>query len=127
AGRILQIGPPEEIYERPASTAVAKFIGRGTFFEADISAGHASLLGQVVPVAGKVEGRGAIFVRPSQIAVSATGTPATVTAVHYRGGHWEAAARCVDAAVDVMVDLPHRAAAGDTIHLTFTGGWGLPE
>ncbi len=32
-GRVMQVGPPEEIYLRPANRFVADFIGRGTFLE----------------------------------------------------------------------------------------------
>ncbi len=52
-GRIEQIGPPEEIYRRPASRFVADFIGRANFVEAKIEAvqDHAvtvTMLGQTV-------------------------------------------------------------------------------
>lgn len=34
-GRLLQVGPPEELYDRPASRAVAEFIGRATLVRAE--------------------------------------------------------------------------------------------
>lgn len=35
-GHVLQVGKPEEIYKRPVSLAVAKFIGEANFFVADV-------------------------------------------------------------------------------------------
>ena len=52
-GRIEQIGPPEEIYRRPASRFVADFIGRANFVEAKVEvvqdrAVTVTMLGQTV-------------------------------------------------------------------------------
>ncbi|HEY3684958.1 MAG TPA: ABC transporter ATP-binding protein [Streptosporangiaceae bacterium] len=60
-GKMLQVGTPEEIYERPADPAVADFVGRCNFLLAEVAEGGAA---------------GAeITVR-----VAATGTPLRVTA-----------------------------------------------
>jgi ABC-type Fe3+/spermidine/putrescine transport system ATPase subunit len=40
-GRLLQVGTPEELYDRPASRAVAEFIGRATLVPADDQGTHA--------------------------------------------------------------------------------------
>ncbi|HET89593.1 MAG TPA: ABC transporter ATP-binding protein [Chloroflexi bacterium] len=39
-GRVLQIGTPEEIYERPANRFVADFIGETNFLEGQVTAGR---------------------------------------------------------------------------------------
>lgn len=39
AGRLEQVGTPEEIYRHPASPFVASFIGRSTAFDATVSGG----------------------------------------------------------------------------------------
>ena len=125
-GRFLQIGPPREIYDRPASETVARFIGRGTLVRADVSEGTARILGHTVPVEGSGQGRRTVFIRPRHVVAGADGLPARIASVHYRGGHWEAEAVCEGLADPVMLDLPHPAQPGDTVHLTFTGGWVLP-
>ncbi|MDQ3698342.1 MAG: ABC transporter ATP-binding protein, partial [Gemmatimonadota bacterium] len=38
-GRLLQVGPPEELYDRPASRAVAEFIGHATLVPARLAGG----------------------------------------------------------------------------------------
>ena len=40
AGRLLQVGTPEEVYERPANRFVADFIGRANLLEATVKSPH---------------------------------------------------------------------------------------
>lgn len=47
-GRILQIGSPEELYERPASQAVASFLGEADFFEVEVKVQAQGVYGQCV-------------------------------------------------------------------------------
>ncbi|MDB5415434.1 MAG: amino acid transporter substrate-binding protein [Rubritepida sp.] len=44
-GRVMQIGTPQEIYERPANAFVASFVGRSASFPASASAGGLLLAG----------------------------------------------------------------------------------
>jgi spermidine/putrescine transport system ATP-binding protein len=94
AGKVEQLGTPEELYERPASRFVADFIGstnllRGTI-ESDgrvrlSSAESAPVAHDGLPAGTEVE----ISVRPETIAVLPAGTPggieATVAQVAYLG------------------------------------------
>ncbi|GAA3739075.1 putative spermidine/putrescine transport system ATP-binding protein [Spinactinospora alkalitolerans] len=84
-GQIEQVGPPEQIYERPASQFVADFVGRanlltGTIVEADSDtvSVEVSDLGAVpaaVPIDGAVPGTEVtVLIRPHQVTV-ATDTP----------------------------------------------------
>jgi iron(III) transport system ATP-binding protein len=88
-GRIAQVGSPEEVYQRPVSAAVARFLG-----EALVLAGEAagatvrSALGDLAlaaPAHGPIE----VLVRPEQVAVelAPAGEPhaATVTEVSFHG------------------------------------------
>lgn len=124
-GRFLQIGPPEEIYECPANSTVARFIGRGAIIEAEISGREARFLGQTVPVKGT--GGQAVFVRPRQIVHDPDGAPLTIQAVSYRGGLWEAVATDADTQTEIMLELPYPARVGDVVGVRFTGGWVLPS
>lgn len=127
AGRILQIGAPQDIYARPSNETVARFIGRGTLLKATVRDGAAQICGQAVPVEGGVDGDRTLFVRPAHIQTSAAGWPCRVTAVHYRGSHWEATAHGDWLEGDVKLDLPQPVQIGTLLHLTFTGGWVLPS
>lgn len=129
AGRLLQVGSPQEIYERPACARVAQFIGRGTLLPARMIQGRAQLLGQQVVVAGAAQKEGAqtLFVRPNHIELADQGWPATLESLQYRGGFWEGTVQGAGAEVPVMIDLAHPVPLGTRLHLRFTGGWVLPE
>ncbi|MEM7481402.1 MAG: ABC transporter ATP-binding protein [Acidobacteriota bacterium] len=65
-GRVLQAGTPEEVYHRPASPAVARFVGDGQFFECAVADGWAeSLFGRVRTDAP--DGPGHLLVRPEDL------------------------------------------------------------
>ncbi len=50
-GRVMQLGTPNEIYERPANRFVADFIGESTFLPVSVQDGVASFGGQALKVA----------------------------------------------------------------------------
>ncbi|MBS0374608.1 MAG: ABC transporter ATP-binding protein [Proteobacteria bacterium] len=80
AGRIVQCGPPREVYERPANRFVARFVGRVNFLEGVVrestSAGCRVACG---PFEVRVAGAGApsagsactLAIRPERVAVAA--------------------------------------------------------
>jgi putative spermidine/putrescine transport system ATP-binding protein len=71
-GRIVQVGTPEEVYERPATRFVAGFVGTSNL----LSGGTArELLGR----------DGTFAVRPEKIVISDVGRPGTVAEVVYAG------------------------------------------
>ena len=74
-GRILQVGTPNEIYERPLNRTVADFIGETNFLEADPFAGGARLAdGQVLSLVGMPEsGRITLAIRPERISLTDAG------------------------------------------------------
>ena len=74
-GRILQVGTPNEIYERPLNRTVADFIGETNFLEADPFAGGARLAdGQVLSLAGMPEsGRITLAIRPERVSLTDSG------------------------------------------------------
>jgi putrescine transport system ATP-binding protein len=100
-GRLVQIGPPAEIYERPNSRFVADFVGAVNLFEGELVAGFNALC---LAIAGTVQpiplptpislaaGTGvALAVRPEKLRLS-TQRPggfaitATIAAIGYQGG-----------------------------------------
>nr|WP_322867947.1 ABC transporter ATP-binding protein [Aquicoccus sp. G2-2]MEA1115277.1 ABC transporter ATP-binding protein [Aquicoccus sp. G2-2] len=80
AGRILQIGSPREIYERPAERFVANFIGESNFLDATLSQGTITLAAggefQVKVPDGVADGAVSVLVRPEHVSVRA-GQPST--------------------------------------------------
>ncbi len=104
AGRLVQIGTPAEIYERPNSRFVANFVGEVNLFEGEVVAagGRPALrvvgIDQPIPLPGDTDlptgSAGALALRPEKLALSpgsAIGRPAgfalsaTVVAVDYQG------------------------------------------
>jgi spermidine/putrescine transport system ATP-binding protein len=64
-GRILQLGTPEEIYERPRNRFVADFIGQTNFLEVDVIGGDGALTEVDLPGSGRLRARAAEGVSPS--------------------------------------------------------------
>lgn len=127
AGRILQTGTPQEVFERPNCEMVARFIGRGALIPAIVRNGQATFYDQTVAVEGAGDGRQNVFIRPRHVAPGSEGWPAEVTSVHYRGGYWEATAQGPGDGPEIMLDLPQPVRVGERLHLRFSGGWVLPS
>ena len=98
-GRVEQVGPPQEIYEAPATAYVADFLGVSNLMEADAKGAAAGgckvVLGDFELVAGQgdstTSGPAKITIRPERVAVGEQGTtgenvvPAIVERVVYVG------------------------------------------
>ncbi len=101
-GRLVQTGPPTEIYERPNSRFVADFVGAVNLFEGEIaSAGGAAGLAiadseQPIPLPARcgaaVGSRVALALRPEKLRLSnerpgGLALAATIATIGYQGGH----------------------------------------
>ncbi|WP_187428844.1 sn-glycerol-3-phosphate import ATP-binding protein UgpC [Roseobacter fucihabitans] len=93
-GRVVQIGTPQELFERPAHTFVGYFIGSPgmNLFDAEIDGAAARIAGVTVPLgAGYAPAKGKlqVGVRPEFIKLSgaADGVPARVKRVEDVGRH----------------------------------------
>jgi spermidine/putrescine ABC transporter ATP-binding subunit len=97
-GRILQVASPRELYERPASRAVADFIGEINFFHArvkemvgDAATVNAGLLGIItLPRANlapgiKVDDHILLAIRPEHIGFSAQGVAGEIVTATFLG------------------------------------------
>jgi iron(III) transport system ATP-binding protein len=76
AGRIEQIGTSEEIYERPRTTFVSRFIGASNILECEVRADRATVDGIVLRLAAgdaATARRGALSIRPHAIGITAPG------------------------------------------------------
>ncbi|OZC65840.1 iron ABC transporter ATP-binding protein [Rhodococcus sp. 06-462-5] len=124
-GRCAQIDTPREVYERPATPAVARFVGDAYFVDAAAQGGHVdTVLGRLESTT-RATGDGQALLRPEQLLVSElddgafvveheffTGPESSVTLRHSDTGlRLRAIARTADrlapgAAVDVTVTSP---------------------
>jgi putrescine transport system ATP-binding protein len=100
-GRLVQAGPPAEIYERPNSRFVADFVGAVNLFEGEVTAeGDALRLAgageEAMPLPPAIELRAgmrlALAVRPEKLLLSSQRPPsfalaATIAAIGYQGGY----------------------------------------
>jgi iron(III) transport system ATP-binding protein len=89
-GRIEQLGTPEDIYDRPRSEFVARFIGASNIIKGQVlDAAHVSVAGQPLACVGallKIGGGAALSIRPHAVrlltetaADTANTIPATIT------------------------------------------------
>jgi sn-glycerol 3-phosphate transport system ATP-binding protein len=142
AGQVEQIGAPLEVYEEPATTFVAAFIGAPAMNLLQVSAAEATSLapGRAVPAEG-----GVIGVRPDDLKLNGAqpGPPAglaldlTVTAVERVGpecfvygtpavGRGEVIVRVPGTAAPALGHQVRAVAAPDRLHLFSAAGRRLP-
>ncbi|MET7859617.1 ABC transporter ATP-binding protein [Streptomyces sp. NPDC005318] len=89
-GRIAQVGTPLEVWQRPASAFVARFLGFDNVVDATVTGAAAATAWGRVPVPdGSPQGPCALLVRPAgvRIGAPADGLRCTVGARTFRGNH----------------------------------------
>ncbi|MGW6896286.1 ABC transporter ATP-binding protein [Streptomyces sp. NBC_00624] len=89
-GRIAQVGTPLEVWQRPASAFVARFLGFDNVVDATVTGAAAATTWGRVPVPdGAPQGPCALLVRPAGVRIGdpADGLPCTVGARTFRGNH----------------------------------------
>ena len=85
AGRVVQVGAPEEVYRRPASVFAADFLGVGTRFEGRVEAGSLHVAGHCLRYDGRARGAVVVVVRSSDVTLeprSAAGGDGSALAGH---------------------------------------------
>ncbi|GHB76866.1 Fe(3+) ions import ATP-binding protein FbpC [Streptomyces cirratus] len=87
-GRIAQAGTPLEVWQRPASEFVARFLGFENVVPAVVSGGVADTAWGKVPVPdGAPEGAQRVLIRPAGVTVGADGLRCEVLSRTFRGTH----------------------------------------
>ncbi|MEV8308962.1 ABC transporter ATP-binding protein [Streptomyces flavidovirens] len=89
-GRIAQTGTPLEVWQRPASEFVARFLGFDNVVAATVSGEAAGTVWGKVPVpAGTAQGEARLLVRPAGVRLVPVeeGLPCAVTGRTFRGHH----------------------------------------
>jgi ABC-type Fe3+/spermidine/putrescine transport system ATPase subunit len=93
-GRIVQIGAPQDVYEKPLTRFAAEFLGDSNFLRGRVEDGGVRIAdGTIVRVAGALPANGAevtLAIRPEKMSIVTTDTPgntlkAQITTVIYAG------------------------------------------
>jgi multiple sugar transport system ATP-binding protein len=81
AGRLEQVGPPMELYDRPANAFVAGFIGSPAMnlLTGQAEGGQVTLAGSVMLPVGAAQGAVIYGIRPEHLDIVASGTPGAFT------------------------------------------------
>ncbi|MFE3518120.1 ABC transporter ATP-binding protein [Streptomyces sp. NPDC059166] len=122
-GRIAQDGSPLEVWQRPASAFVARFLGFDNLVEATVTGAAADTVWGKVPVPGKSpQGRCEVLVRPAGVLLgdAADGLRCTVGVRTFRGHHVTVALHPADGpALEAECDLRDTPDEGAVVGVTF--------
>jgi putative spermidine/putrescine transport system ATP-binding protein len=122
SGRIVQVGPPTQVYEAPATRFAASFVGSRNSIELPVRDGRIAL-GRLFDVAAPrgVNGRVVCFVAPEDVSVApdrgdaadSRAQRATIVGTTFHGATTRLQlALAIEPSVTLFADLPSRAAAG---------------
>jgi putative spermidine/putrescine transport system ATP-binding protein len=106
-GRLEQVGPPAEVYDRPATPFVAEFVGTMNHLAGRVSGERVTVLGQSLPIDGPAPAERAVevLVRPEAVRVSPSEEgPAEVLAASFRGASVRLRLRLKEG--EVLADVP---------------------
>jgi multiple sugar transport system ATP-binding protein len=122
AGRILQLAPPQVLYDDPASLAVARFIGQPAINLLPAEADAAGLLrvgGHATGLAARAAGPMTLALRPEVLRIAAAGLPARITHIERLGPVAHVHAAIDGAATVTLVVDPHAVdpRPGQRVHL----------
>ena len=110
AGRIEQIGTPEDLYLRPVSSVVAAFVGVSSVVPAVVRGGAVDLWGTRVPLQAEfTDGEVDVFVRPENVRLvpeSEAGVDAVVQESTFLGSYRRTLVRTAEG---VLVRVQHPA------------------
>lgn len=121
-GRIAQAGTPLEVWQRPASEFVARFLGFENVVPATVCAGAAATPWGKVPVpAGAPEGERRLLIRPAGVVLGADGLGCEVVSRTFRGTHVALLLRPEAGPVlEAECDLAGAPAVGDRVSVGFS-------
>ena len=122
AGRIEQIGTPEDLYLRPASANVAAFVGVSSLVPGVVSGDTVTVWGQPLPLqTAAADGPVDVFLRPENVRLRAAGDPgvdATVQESTFLGSFRRSVVRTADGAlVSVQHAASERVEYGDAVRI----------
>lgn len=120
-GRVAQAGTPLEVWQRPASEFVARFLGFDNVVAAVVSGTAASTPWGEVPVpAGSLQGAQRLLIRPAGVVPAAAGLRCAVVSRTFRGTHVALLLRPeTGPPLEAECGLAGAPAAGDRIAVSF--------
>jgi ABC-type Fe3+/spermidine/putrescine transport system ATPase subunit len=126
AGKVEQVGSPEDIYLAPASLFVADFVGETTILHGERRNGRVKLkAGGSLASPGR-DGPVRVVIRPEKIRVTESGHAATVIDAMFLGASLKISARLATGEMLVIrhaeTAAPHRFAVGRTLHFAWDTG-----
>ncbi|MGY4707056.1 ABC transporter ATP-binding protein [Candidatus Bipolaricaulota sp. J31] len=124
AGRIEQLGPPEELYSSPKTPFVASFLGIAVLWPGVLRRGSGEAWVEAAGIRVPVQDRSIpdgspvyLLLRPEDVAVGEGELEAVVERAEFRGDRWEVRARF--RALPLTVFTSDRVAPGDAIRFRF--------
>lgn len=123
-GRIAQAGSPLEVWQRPASEFVARFLGFQNVVPATVAGAAAATPWGRVPVpAGTPQGPRQLLVRPSGVVLAAAGLGCEVLSRTFRGAHVALLLRPESGPrLEAECEPAGAPAVGDRVAVTFSPG-----
>lgn len=119
-GRIDQIGPPEELYSRPATAFVADFVGLSNRVPAHLRSGTVDVLGAAVGLLGvaQPDGPATALVRPEDLVFAGEGTAGSVVSTSFLGSLRRTLVQLEDGVqLSVQHGAERRPTPGDRVHV----------
>ena len=124
SGTIEQIGTPEDLYQSPATTFVAEFVGLSNRLAGIVSGGSVEVLGQRLPLVQPetTDGPVRVLLRPEDVELASSGIPGTVISSSFLGSLRRTNVLLADETViAVQHGVRHNPRAGEAVHLALTG------
>ncbi len=85
-GAILQVASPDDVYHRPATPWVGRFLGEGTLISGEAARGRATTILGEIPLSTPLEGPVDVLVRPEAVRVTADpGGPVRIVGREFYG------------------------------------------
>ncbi|HRN50832.1 MAG TPA: ABC transporter ATP-binding protein [Anaerolineales bacterium] len=123
AGQLAQIGTPEQLYRKPATVFVARFLGMQNIFPTQLEAGKLMTPLGELPAPPALPGGAHVLLRPDAVRIGAQG-PRVLSGVllskQFRGSRWQLELGVQD--TQIQIELPSDVALpalGATLQLSF--------
>ena len=124
AGRIEQIGTPEELYATPATPFVADFVGISNRVPGELRERTITVHGTTFELLGDAQPDGPVYayIRPEDVSFDTKGIPATVVASSFLGSFRRTSVRLEDGTlVNVQHDADRQPQPGEAVKVVLRG------
>ncbi len=119
-GKLLQAGPPDRCYARPASLAAARLLGEVVVLDAAVTGGAAHTALGPVPAPALPDGAAQVVLRPHAIALAPGGAAAVVEAASFHGSGYRVRVRLDGRPITLLLDSDPPS-PGTTVSLALAG------